>query len=152
MEGAEEGALGAGLVAAEGGEGLGAAAEEVGQCLIGVEAGVTGFEVLPVVVVAEREDSGFEFAAAGEAPLGHDDLVDECGFEGSDGQEVVEEGTEEVVESLSVFPKMTASSVRPWAARCLRVAIQGAPWKELRACGSALTRVACDSAAVNGTC
>jgi hypothetical protein len=103
VEGAIEGALDAGLVAAEGGEGLGVAAEEVGQCLVGVEVGVIGFEVLPVFVVAEFVDPGFEFAAAGEAPLGHDDLVDECGFEGSDGQEMVEEGTEEVVESLFVF-------------------------------------------------
>jgi hypothetical protein len=57
MEGAVEGALDAGFVAAEGiedaGGGTGVLAEEVGQFLVGVKVGVIGFEVLPVVDEAE---------------------------------------------------------------------------------------------------
>ncbi len=93
MEVAEEGALDAGLVAAEGIEGsggdTGTPAEDVGQFL--------------VVVEADFEIAGFEFATYGEAPLGHGDLVDEGGFQGADGLEVVEDGVAEFVEGFLVF-------------------------------------------------
>jgi hypothetical protein len=107
VEGAVEGALDADLIAAEGAEdaggGTGIAAEDVGQFVFVGEAVVIDFEVLLVVDEAEFEETGFEFATAGEAPLGGDDLADEGGFEGADGLEVVEEGVAEIVEGLFVF-------------------------------------------------
>jgi hypothetical protein len=107
VEGAVEGALDAGFVAAEGFEdagcGTGVPAEDVGEFVCVDEAVVVGFEVLLVVDEAEIEEAGFDGAAAGEAPLGHDDLVDEGGFEGAGGLEVIEEGVEEFVEGLFVF-------------------------------------------------
>jgi hypothetical protein len=98
MEGAVEGALGTGLVATEGGEGIGVPAEDVGQFLglvVVVEAVL--FAVLQVEE-AEFEEAGFDAAEADELPLGHDDLVDEGGFEGAVGLELFEEGDAEFVE------------------------------------------------------
>jgi hypothetical protein len=103
MEGAVEGALGAGLVATKGGEGIGALAEDVGQFL-GL---VVVVEELLIVVVqveeAEFEEAGFDAAEAGELPLGHDDLVDEGGFEGAVGLELFEEGGAEFFEIRFLF-------------------------------------------------
>ncbi len=107
VEGAVEGALDAGLVAAEGvedaGRGTGVPAEDVGEFVFVGKADVAVFEVPLAVDEAEIEEAGFDGAAAGEAPLGHDDLVDEGGFEGAGGLEVIEEGVEEFVEGLVVF-------------------------------------------------
>jgi hypothetical protein len=103
VEGTVEGALDAGFVAAEGGDGLGVSPEDVGEAAAWGELGVLLLDVLLVVGEAEIEEAGFEAAAAVEAPLGHDDLVDEGGFEGAGGLEVVEEGVAEFVESIFVF-------------------------------------------------
>ena len=107
VEGAVEGALDAGLVAAEGVEdagcGTGVPAEDVGEFVFVGKAAVVGFEVPLVVDEAEIEEAGFDGAAAGEAPLGHDDLVDEGGFESAGGLEVIEEGVEEFVEGIFLF-------------------------------------------------
>jgi len=107
VEGAVEGALDAGFVAAEGvedaGGGTGVPAEDVGEFVFLGEVVVVGFEVRLVVGEAEIEEAGFDSAAAGEAPLGHDGLVDEGGFEGAGGLEVIEEGVEEFVEGLFVL-------------------------------------------------
>ena len=106
MEVAEEGALDAGFVAAEGiedaGGDTGAPAEDVGQFLIAVEPVVIAFGIQFAVDEADFEITGFEFATAGETLLGGDDLVDEGGFQWADGLEVVEEGVAEFVESLLV--------------------------------------------------
>jgi hypothetical protein len=72
VEGAEEGAFDAGFVAAEDGEGVGVSAEGIG--VLEVEE-------------AEFEEAGLDAAEAGEAPLGHDDLLDEGGFEGAGGKD-----------------------------------------------------------------
>jgi hypothetical protein len=107
VEGAVEGALDAGFVAGEGvedaGGGTGVPVEDAGQFLVVVEASVLGFGVRFKVDEAKFEEAGFEAAATDEAPLGHDDLVDEGGFERSGGLELVEEGVAEFVESLIVF-------------------------------------------------
>ena len=52
---------------------------------------------------AEFEEAGFDAAEAGELPLGHDDLVDEGGFEGAGGLELFEEGGAEFVEIRFLF-------------------------------------------------
>ena len=104
MEGAEEGALDAGLVAAEGSEGIGVLVEDLGQLLVAEEVDeFLAIEILLAVDEAEFEEAGFDAAAAGEAPLSHDNLVDEPCFEGTGGLEVVEEGVAEFVERLLVF-------------------------------------------------
>ena len=107
MEGAVEGALDAGLVTAEGVEdagcGTGVPAEDVGDFVFVGKAVIVGVEGLLLVDEAEIEEAGFDGAAAGEAPLGHDDLVDEGGFEGAGGLEVIEEGVEEFFEGVFLF-------------------------------------------------
>jgi hypothetical protein len=80
VEGAVERALGAGSVAAEVGEGVGVFVEDVGESFVGGGVGVFRIDVLPVVGEADVEEAGFDIAAAGDAPLGHDDLVEERGF------------------------------------------------------------------------
>ena len=60
MQGAAEGALDAGFVAAEDGEGVGAPAEDVGQFLGQVEAIVLLLEVILVVEDSELEEAAFE--------------------------------------------------------------------------------------------
>jgi hypothetical protein len=103
MEGAVEGALGTGLVATKSGEGIGVRVEDVGQFL-GL---VVVIEELLIVVLqveeADFEEAGFDSAEAGELPLGHDDLVDEGGFEGAVGLELFEEGDPEFFEILILF-------------------------------------------------
>jgi hypothetical protein len=104
VEGAEEGALDAGLVATEHGEGVGVFVKDLSQLLVAEEVDVfLAIEILLFVGEAEFEEAGFDAAAAGEAPLSYDHLVDEGGFEGTGGLEVVEEGVAEFVEGLLVF-------------------------------------------------
>jgi hypothetical protein len=103
VEGAIKGALDAGFVAAEGGEGVGALPEHVGEAAAGGEVGVLLLDVCLAVGETEVEETGFEAAKAAEPPLGHDDLMDEGGFEGAGGLEVVEEGVAEFVEGIVVF-------------------------------------------------
>jgi hypothetical protein len=98
MEGAEEGALGAGFIAAEGDQGVGVPTEDEGQFLGLVEADEAFLKGILLVGDAEFEEAGFDTAEAGELPLGHDDLVDEGGFEGAVGLELFEEGGAEFVE------------------------------------------------------
>jgi len=61
MAGAVEGALDTGFVAAEGGEGVGAPAEDVGQLLGLVEAIVPLLDVILVVEDTGFDDAGFVF-------------------------------------------------------------------------------------------
>jgi hypothetical protein len=62
VEGAVEGALDAGLVAAEGGEDPGVFLEDVGEAAAWREAGVVLIHVLLIVDVAQAEEGGFEGA------------------------------------------------------------------------------------------
>jgi hypothetical protein len=103
VEGAIEGALDAGFVAADVGEDVGVHAEDVGQFLVLGHVDVLALDVLLVLIEAEFEEAGFNAAVAGDAPLGHDDLVDEGGFEGAVGLEIVEEGVEEFIEIPVLF-------------------------------------------------
>jgi hypothetical protein len=103
VEGAVEGALDAGFVAAEGGDGFRIPAKDIGELLVVAEIGVILIDVIAVVDEAEVEEAGLDIAAAGEAPLGHDDLGDEGGFEGAGGPELVFKLLKEFVESLLVF-------------------------------------------------
>jgi hypothetical protein len=106
VKGAVESALDAGFVTAQGSEGVPAVAvvaEDVGETVVGDEVGVFLFHVLLLVQEAEPEEGGFHEAEAGEAPGGHDDLVDEEGFDGADGLEVVEEGLKGLVEEVRVL-------------------------------------------------
>ena len=152
----------------------GVPAEDVGEFVCVDEAVVVGFEVLLVVDEAEIEEAGFDGAAAGEAPLGHDDLVDEGGLDGAGGLEVVEEGVEEFVEGLIVFAEDDGVfggeavfegieadgglafggfgagaelGVAAIGGALFAGAIQVAPLEELRACSYAPSRVAYDLAA-----
>jgi hypothetical protein len=71
VEGAIEGALDAGFVAAEEGEVLGVSAEDVRQLLVGTKIGVLfSVEFVLVIDEAKFEEAGFDAAEAGEAPLG----------------------------------------------------------------------------------
>ena len=38
---------------------------------------------------AEFVEAGFEAADAGQSPLGHDDLLEQGGFDGADGAQVI---------------------------------------------------------------
>jgi hypothetical protein len=100
MEGAVKCALDTDFVAAEGSEGVGVFAEDVGEFFVFGGVGVFRIDVSAVVGEAEVEEAGFEIAAAGEPPLGHYDLVEESGFEGAGGLEVIFEILEEVLEIL----------------------------------------------------
>ncbi len=102
MEGAVEGALGAGFVAGEGGEGVGAAGvveEDVSVAGVAVEAGVVVVHVAGEVEHAEVEQAGLDAAKTPEAPGGHDDLVGQSALDGVEGLEVVVKGGEGFVES-----------------------------------------------------
>ena len=78
-EGAVEGALGAGFVAAQGGERVGAAdvvQVEIGEAVARAQVGVLPFDILLLVEAAELEEATFDEADAAETPGGHDDLLD----------------------------------------------------------------------------
>jgi len=88
VEGAVEGALDAGFVAAQESKGVGAA--DVAQ----VEKSETSarghvlvlrLELPGVIVGAELEDAAFDEAEAFETPGGHDNALDEKGLDGADG-------------------------------------------------------------------
>ena len=106
MEGAIESALDAGFVAGEVGEGVPAAAivlKYMGKAVLSGQAAVVPVQVFLFVDEAEREETGFERAEAGETPGGHRDLLDQLGFEGADGLKVIEEGAEGLVEGVPVL-------------------------------------------------
>jgi hypothetical protein len=94
VEGAVEGAFGAGFVAGQEGESVGAAgfAEEDEGVLL-VAGRVLESPQIGVLLIEEPvEEAGFHAAEAAEAPGGHDHLLDEEGFRGADGLVVVLEG------------------------------------------------------------
>jgi len=91
VHGAVEGALDAGFVAGQEGESAGAAGvveEDKGVLVMAgrvVESTQTAFFLIEQPV----EEAGFHAAEAAEAPGGHDHLLDEEGFGGTDGLVVV---------------------------------------------------------------
>ena len=91
VQGAVEGALGAGFVAGQEGESARAAGvveEDKGVLVMAgrvVESTQTAFFLIEQPV----EEAGFHAAEAAEAPGGHDHLLDEEGFGGTDGLVVV---------------------------------------------------------------
>jgi hypothetical protein len=89
VEGPVEGTLDAGFVAAEGGEGVRVSLEDVGEFFVFGGLGIFLIEALVEVVGAEVEEAGFDVAATDEPPLGHYNLLDQCGFEGAGGLKVV---------------------------------------------------------------
>ena len=52
---------------------------------------------------AHLEQAGFKGAEAGEAPGGHDDLLDQEVFDGADGLELVQEGLKGLIEEFGVL-------------------------------------------------
>jgi hypothetical protein len=100
-EGAVEGALDAGFVAAQEGQGVGAAdvaLVEIGEAGARGQALVALGDIFGVIGPAELEEATFDEAEAAETPGGHDDLLDEEGLEGADGLELVLEGLAGFVE------------------------------------------------------
>jgi len=106
VEGAVEGALVAGFVARQGGESVRATAivlKYIGETVVGGEVAVVVVDIFGVVDQAQLEEAGFHGADAGEAPGGHDDLVDQEGFQGAGGLKLFLEGGLELVELLAVL-------------------------------------------------
>jgi hypothetical protein len=106
MMGAEEGALGAGFVAGQDGEGVGRAGvaeKDAGEAVGGGKSLVFVVDVFGVIDQAEVEGAGFQTAEAAKAPGGHDDLLDEEGFDGADGLVLLFEGQLDCVELVRVF-------------------------------------------------
>jgi hypothetical protein len=60
-------------------------------------------DVIPVFGDAMIEEAGFDIAEADQAPLGHDDLLDEGDFDGAVGLEVILELPAQLVEILDFF-------------------------------------------------
>jgi hypothetical protein len=100
--GSEEGALGTGFIAGQDGEGAraaGVAEKDVGEAVAGCEV----VHVVGVFGQAEFEQAGFQAADAGEAPGGHDDLLDQKDLDGADGPVVLLVGFGEFLELAIVF-------------------------------------------------
>ena len=100
--------------------------------LVFFDAGVIRFEFLLKVGEANIEQAGFDAAHAGEAPGGHDHLVDEQIFGGPGGMVFGLEGFEHFVE---VFPILVGEdgSLRGEAVAQGVRADGGAPFGSLRA-------------------
>jgi len=100
VQGAVEGALGAGFVAGQEGESVGAAgfAEEDEGVLLVAGRVVESTQIAFFLIEQPVEEAGFHAAEAAEAPGGHDHLLDEEGFGGADGLVVVLEGLLDFLE------------------------------------------------------
>ena len=106
VEGFVEAALGAGLVAREPVQRVGAfgvVAVDVGHAGVRIEIFVVLLHPLFQVNEAEIEDVGFGDVDAAQAPSGVDDLLDEVCLDGALGQEVVVEIGLELVELVLVL-------------------------------------------------
>jgi len=82
---------------------LGVLAEDKSQALFFGQAGVLALEFGAEVAEAEVEQAGLDAAQAGEAPGGHDHLLDEEIFGGSGGVMLGFEGFEQFAELLVIF-------------------------------------------------
>jgi len=106
VEGAVESALDAALVTAQRAESvptLALAVEDAGEALIEGQVDVVPVYASPFIDQAHLEEAGFQGAQAGKAPGGHGDLLDQDGFDGPDGLEVIKEGLESLVEEGGVL-------------------------------------------------
>jgi hypothetical protein len=106
VEGFVEAALSAGLVAREVVQGVGAAgvvAVDDGCADVRSEIFVVLLHALLQIDKAEIKDAGFEDVDAAQAPGGGGDFLDEVGFDGAVGLEVVVEIGLELVELVLVL-------------------------------------------------